>query len=166
MNKHLRLNKKVLMLFVAFFCGIQMGWAQYYDFSKSITSGQTLYFKITDATNRKVAITCPRDPDVVFDDDDWEYEDFWKSYTRPTGPMVLPSSVTYSNKTYTVTGLLDYAFCSCPGITAVTFPSEWTAIATCAFYRCTGLTGPLTLPNSVTTIGGGLSLVVMVSLVR
>ena len=52
MDKHLRFNKKVLMLFVAFLLGMGTAWA--YDFS-AVTSGNTLYYRITNQTNNAAA---------------------------------------------------------------------------------------------------------------
>ena len=48
-----------------------------------------------------------------------------------SGKILIPSNVTYDSKTYSVTSIGD-----------------------CAFAYCTGLTS-VTIPNSVTSIGGG-----------
>ena len=49
------------------------GYAQMFDFSAVCSTGQTLYYKITDATNHYVALTCPNYP----------YQP-WANYTKPT----------------------------------------------------------------------------------
>ena len=59
-----------------------------------------------------------------------DYSNCWSGYTKPTGNIILPESVQYDGITYSVTSIGSYAFC-----------------------ECTGLTGSLTIPNSVTTIG-------------
>ena len=69
-----------------------------------------------------------------------------------SGEVVIPSSVTYNAKTYTVTSIGDKAFAWCKGLTSVTIPNSVTRIGDFAFYDCSGLTS-LTIPNSVTGIG-------------
>ena len=51
-----------------------------------------------------------------------------------------------------VTGIGDYAFSYCTGLTSVTIPNSVTAIGDEAFYRCEWLTS-VTIPDSVVTIG-------------
>ena len=69
-----------------------------------------------------------------------------------SGSVVIPSSVTYNGKTYTVTSIGEYAFRFCSGLTSVTIGNNVTSIGNCAFGSCTGLTS-VTIPNSVTSIG-------------
>ena len=75
------------------------------------------------------------------------------SYTNEyTGSVTIPSSVTYSGTTYSVTSIGYYAFSGCTGLTSVTIPNSVTSIGNGAFYECSGLTS-VTIPNSVTLIG-------------
>ena len=69
-----------------------------------------------------------------------------------TGNIVIPESVNYHGKTYSVTTIGSYAFYGCSGLTSVTIPNSVTEIGEWAFYGCSGLTS-VTIPNSVTTIG-------------
>ena len=69
-----------------------------------------------------------------------------------TGNVMIPSSVTYSGTTYSVTSIGDYAFYECDGLTSVTIPNSVTSIGGYAFYICSGLKS-VTIPNSVTSIG-------------
>ena len=48
----------------------------------------------------------------------------------------------------------NYAFYNCNGLTgSLTIPNSVTSIGNYAFYNCSGLTGSLTIPNAVTSIG-------------
>jgi uncharacterized protein (TIGR02145 family) len=69
-----------------------------------------------------------------------------------TGTITIPSQVTFTGVTYSVTSIGDYAFGWCTGLTSVTIPNSVTSIGYQAFYLCTGLTS-VTIPNSVTNIG-------------
>lgn len=83
------------------------------------------------------------------------YSNCWTGFDKPTGDIVLPESVQYEGVTYTVTSIGDYAFYNCRGITgSLTIPNSITTIGYCAFYYC-GFTGSLTIGNFVTTIGVG-----------
>ena len=74
------------------------------------------------------------------------------NYNSYSGSVVIPSTVTYSGKTYSVTSIGYQAFRSCYGLTSVTIPNSVTSIGGYAFYWCSGLTS-VTIPNSVTSIG-------------
>ena len=68
-----------------------------------------------------------------------------------TGDVVIPETVTYNGKTYSVTSIGNSAFYHCSGLTSVTIPNSVTSISGFAFIGCTGLTS-VTIPNSVTSI--------------
>ena len=68
------------------------------------------------------------------------------------GKVVIPESVTYEGKTYSVTSIVNYAFKACSGLTELTIPGSVTYIGASAFEGCRGLT-EVTIPNSVTLIG-------------
>ena len=70
-----------------------------------------------------------------------------------SGAVVIPATVTWNGKTYTVTAIGYDAFSGCSGLTSVTIPNSVTSIGYSAFYNCSGLMS-VTIPNSVTTIGG------------
>ena len=69
-----------------------------------------------------------------------------------TGAVTIPTSVTYSGKTYSVTSISDYAFHKCSGLTAINIPSSVESIGESALKGCSGLRS-LKIPNSVTSIG-------------
>ena len=78
--------------------------------------------------------------------------DTYSNYSNEyTGSVVIPASVTFSGKTYTVTGIGVSAFRACSGLTSVTIPNSVTSIEDYAFYGCSGLTS-VTIPNSVISI--------------
>ncbi len=71
-----------------------------------------------------------------------------------SGSVSIPSSVTYAEKTYSVTSIDSGAFWDCSGLTSVTIPNSVTRIGSYAFRHCSGLTS-ITIPNSVKIIEEG-----------
>ena len=69
-----------------------------------------------------------------------------------TGDVVIPATVTYGGKSYSVTSIGRDAFAGCSGLTSVTIGNSVTSIEYRAFSNCNGLTS-VTIPNSVTSIG-------------
>ena len=112
--------------------------AQNYDFSAVATNGQELFYKIIGASRVSVVPQNSSDP--------------YYTAAKPTGDLVIPSSVTDGSTTYSVTSIGDHAFWGCSGLTSVTIPSSVTSIGDDAFYGCRGLTS-VTIPSSVTSIG-------------
>ena len=98
-----------------------------------------IYYNYLDKTAKTVAVTYRGSSNIEYSN---EY----------TGSVTIPSSVTYSGATYSVTSIGSYAFSRCSGLTSVTIPNSVTSIGSDAFYGCTGLTS-VTIPNSVTSIG-------------
>ncbi|HEX2922288.1 MAG TPA: leucine-rich repeat domain-containing protein [Bacteroidales bacterium] len=68
-----------------------------------------------------------------------------------TGNLVIPASVIYEGKKYTVTGISKKAFWDCETLKSITLPASLTSISSSAFYNCDGLT-TLIIPNSITEI--------------
>ena len=66
--------------------------------------------------------------------------------------LVIPSSVVYRNKTYTVTEVANNAFTELTDLEEVTFPRTLTSIGDEAFEGCTGIS-ILSIPDNVTKIG-------------
>lgn len=62
------------------------------------------------------------------------------SYSDYTGTIIIPSSVVYDNKTYTVKSIGPLAFRVCRSLTSVSIPSSITSIGNFAFSNCSGLT--------------------------
>ena len=142
MKRVLLIKKGVFALLLALSLG--MGTAYAYDFSAVCSTGQTLYYNIIDATNHYVEITYPGTSTT----------NPWSGYTKPTGSITLPSTVTNNGVTYIVTKIGDYTFRGCNGLTgSLTIPNTVTTIGNSAFAHCGNFTGSLNIPNSVTTIG-------------
>ena len=73
------------------------------------------------------------------------------SFNSYSGSVVIPSSVTYNGKTYSVTTIGSYAFMDCSGLTSVNIPNSVKVIGDQAFQSCTSLTS-ITIPEGVTRI--------------
>lgn len=130
------MKKLFLMLLTVMLAG--HAWADNFDFSAKCSSGQTLYYIITnDNTN---SVQC------------YGYDYVYGNENKPSGNLVVPEIVTYKDASYSVTSIGDDAFYGCSSLTSVTIPNSVTEIGSEAFYGCSGLTS-ITIPNSVTSIG-------------
>ncbi len=72
-----------------------------------------------------------------------------------TGSITIPASVNYLSTNFNITAVGDSVFMNCTGLTALNLASGIESIGNYALYFCTGLTGTLTLPSSLKTIGDG-----------
>ena len=85
---------------------------------------------------------------VTYESVDYDNYDFISDYT---GNVIIPESVTYNGKPYSVTTIGDHAFSGCTSLTSVTIGNNVTSIGDHAFEDCTGLTS-VTIGNNVTSI--------------
>ncbi len=97
-----------------------------------------IYYNITSSTAKTVAVTCKGS----------SYYEYSNEYS---GVVTIPSSVTYSGSTYSVTSIGDRAFCYCTGLASVVIPNSVTSIGDRAFLGCISLTS-VEIPNSVQTV--------------
>ena len=97
-----------------------------------------IYYNITDATNKTVEVTYRGD----------YYNQYSNEYT---GRVVIPESVTYNGRIYSITRIGSHAFEDCSELTSITIPNSVTRIGFFAVSDCTGLKS-ITIPNSVTII--------------
>ncbi len=74
------------------------------------------------------------------------------NYNSYTGDVVIPSTVTSGDITYTVAEIGSGAFYDCTGLTSVTIPSSVSSIDDDAFEGCSSLTN-VALGNNVASIG-------------
>ena len=114
--------------------------AQNFDFSAVAPSGQTLYYKIMDASS--VSVVYPQ----------YASGDFWNGYTKPTGTLSIPSTVTNAGTTYTVTSIGFNAFYECDNLFNITMPTSLTSIGNDAFYGCDSLQH-IVIPEGVASVG-------------
>lgn len=80
------------------------------------------------------------------------------SYSGTAGDIVVPSTVTANGNTYTVAefgkgGSNETVFDTSLGSSTITFPDTLVKINNYAMSHCSGFTGPLVIPDSVTTMG-------------
>ena len=120
--------KRLLFSFLFVLTAIA-GWAQE---PTEFTEGHFNYVE-TDAVNHYVSVA-------------------QNDENKPSGAVVIPSSVTHDAVTYTVTSIADNGFGSNEDITEVTIPSTVTSIGEGAFWYCSKLT-TITLSSTLTTIG-------------
>lgn len=110
-----------------------------FDFSAVCETGQTLYYETIEGTNR-VKIVAPNS--------------FYSGYEKPTGDIILPSTVEYGGQTYTVVGISGGAFEYCSDLTgSLVMPSTIETIGYDAFYMCSGFSGALVLNEGLKGIG-------------
>ena len=69
-----------------------------------------------------------------------------------SGDVVIPSTVSYLNKTYDVIAIDSYAFSKSVGLKSVTIPNSVQGIGSYAFEGCSWLTS-ISIPQSVESIG-------------
>lgn len=112
-----------------------------HDFSFVAPSGQMLYFSYTAGG---VMITFPGNTSVNTQG--------WNGYTKPTGALTIPATVTNGGQTYAVVAVNKFAFYGCTGLTAVVVPEGVMAIRQAAFSGCTSL-ADVTLPSTLDSLG-------------
>ena len=125
--------KQLLIAFIAFLC---CAMVNAHDFVVN-----DIYYNITSPNETVLTV------DVTFEGS--SYSSSKKTYADS---VVVPETVTYKNKKYSVTGVANRAFYNCVNLTGVSLPNSVKKIGTYAFYGCTNLTGAV-LPDSVKEIG-------------
>ena len=124
--------------------GLAHGQTINYDFSAVSPSGDTLYYKISTNTIPSSAIVVA--PAIG------TFGATWSDYVEPTDSLIIPSSVSYGGRNYSVKSIGEHAFFGCSSLTSVTIPNSVTSIGQSAFGYSRSLVS-VTIPNSVTSIG-------------
>ena len=126
------MKKHIFFLILALFAGMNVSWAQDYDFRAYCSSGQRLCYKITNSN--EVTLVCTDSVCV--------------------GEFSIPEMVEYQGAIYSVTAIGENAFARCSELTgSLIIPNSIVTIGDYAFQECSGFTGSLIIGNSVTTIG-------------
>ncbi len=89
-------------------------------------SGQTIYYYYDNG----IVITFPNA----------DSSNPWGNYTKPTGDLIIPDSITLNGVKRPVRFIRYQAFATCNGLTSVTIPGNIASIGDQAFYGCSGLT--------------------------
>ncbi len=125
------------------------GDAIHYDFSAVCSTGQTLYYRITDEATHEAQLTYPRHgysvSELTSSISVGTYT-YWYGYSEPVGDIVIPDCVEYDGITYSITSIGEHAFGTA---------TENTGTGTACIYvykACVGITSVL-IPSSVTSIG-------------
>ena len=132
--------KKTFALSILMIIAIGVSYAS--DFNTVSSSGHTLYYNIIDATAHTVAVTYPG-----------ATSGSWGGYTKPSGSVTIPSTVTNGGVAYSVVAIDDLAFYDCSGITYVSIPNTIKTIGIGSFSGCS--LSYVQVPNSVERIGSG-----------
>lgn len=111
-------------------------WA--YDFK----SGD-LYYNITSNSAPYTVEVTYSSTSIPSSDDDVNYANLITAN--------IPASVSYSGKTYSVTGIGGFAFSMCSSLTSITIQNGITSIGYSAFYKCTALVS-INIPEGITNI--------------
>lgn len=128
---------EMLMLMVSVLVNAQTN----YDFSAVTSGGQLLYYSYLSGT-REVKVTHPgRDIN----------NPYATSEERPSGALVIPSTVRSQGVDYTVKEIDAHALQGCEGLRSVTIPSTIERIGFGAFSACTNIDSILFEPTTTAT---------------
>lgn len=108
-----------------------------HDFSAVTPSGQTLYYNIVNGT---AVIVYPGT--------------YYAGYTKPSGNLIIPDSVSNNGIVYPVTAIDYAAFAGCEGLVSVSIGGSILNIGNWAFDGCSGLSS-IIWNEGVFTIGQG-----------
>ena len=123
-----KVHWKHLMMLIVCLVSMNQVHAQYYRFEAE-SDGSTIYY-----TARGTSAT------VVSGDEQY------------SGNVIIPSTVSYDGKDFSVVAVGSFAFSECADLNSVSLPSSLLSIGDYAFYGCTSIKA-IVVPNAVTIIG-------------
>lgn len=121
-----------------------------YDFTAVCESGQTLYYNVLSENEKTVELTYAEHYDAGY----YQWYTYYYGVTAPSGDLVIPETVQFNDKDYTVIKVGENAFNACD-LSSVVFPNSIISIGESAFASDThvSLIGELFLPDSLQSIG-------------
>ena len=143
-NKNLPLKRALrsaLLVLLLSVVGVANVYASY-DFTDVTSTGQTLYFKITNNNEHLCKMVYPGSSN----------SNPWGTVAQPTGMIFLPALVYYNGATWYVKSIDNYTFYGCTGITEIYISDGINTLGDYSFYGCTSL-ATVTVGPTVTSIG-------------
>ncbi len=131
--------KKIITLLFPTLLSLVPILASAHDIEVKNAEGQTIYYNYAANGNDELSVTYRGTEYYAYDD---EY----------TENVIIPSEVTYNNKTLKVTSIGYAAFYNCSKVTSITIPNSVTRIIQSAFNGCSNLTS-ITIPSGLTRLG-------------
>ena len=98
------------------------------------------YYKFSSSSEDEAMVSYVKYRALSYYNQNGEYNDASTYISDYSGEVVIPESFTYEGKTYRVTGINEYAFFNCKGITSITIPGSVTKIGKEFIKGCSGLT--------------------------
>lgn len=118
-----------------------VSWSEWFTVKAPKLCVDNIYYNITSSEESACTV------EVTFQGN--AYNSYADEYS---GDVVIPETVTYGGKTFTVTAIGLSAFSGCQNLTSVTLPSTVKELGEYAFNYCTSLKS-VNLPEELTTIG-------------
>ncbi len=109
------------------------------DITVKNSDGNTYYYNITDSYERTVEMTSRDGKNIC-------------TPSNYAGSIVIPATVNFEGKIYTVTSIANYVFAFCRSLNEVSIPQSITKIGDYAFYGCNAISS-ITIPTNVKEIG-------------
>ena len=133
------MKKELLSILLTVLMSMTGAKASSYDISATNSDGVTIYYKWANSEKTELAVS-------------FNHNSNTGNRNYYSGNVVIPKSVVYEGKSYSVTSIGSQAFDRCTGLTSVTIPNSVTIIGEYAFTECSGLTS-VKVNCSPTTIG-------------
>lgn len=142
---------KKIVLFICLLCVVvSVKGATWYHFRSVSPSGHNLCYRFKSDSTIVVTHT-----DSAYASQYLAYNYIYNRNYNLIGDVIIPDTVSYNNKIYTVIGIDVCAFWRCTQMTSVTLPSSIERIEARAFDSCLALSS-LTIPRNVKHIGGNI----------